>query len=445
MSLEKAIEEIKKMFWGVLKGKFNPDEEEEVKAHLITNLATLTSYAKTCLPPEQQEEYEDHFKKAKDALLKFDSAGPWFRELPEMIDTVYNIITHANMLQIEYHRFSGEGDDAVQFFQSKLETIEMSVASLNEDLKKIKIQMETIFQLQGQKIQEPLEKEKPPQVEVSNEIEPEIEVEEETEEAIEEEEEEEEEEVELEEPDTEEPEEEKVEEITVDTKELIEGIELASQYEFEQEPFMQTIESEQESLKKLAGLLSALDPGDDTVISPLTEKLMAIGEDDEITISEEPAVIEEGLSDTELEEVQEFHRSVSRVSKVLSTPHYEEDAAKFVSSIKETIAHVSQEKDLEAGEKSALTKIIEEETGELEKAPVQTDDIQNIIKHLESKRQKAIERIQQLEQALNTEKIDEEEWQELRIKAERHMLRVEDTLDGYKRYLEKLQSQDIGS
>ena len=437
MSLEKAIEEIKKMFWGVLKGKFNPDEEEEVKAHLITNLATLTSYAKTCLPPEQQEDYEDHFNKAKDALLKFDSAGPWFRELPEMIDTVYNIITHANMLQIEYHRFSGEGDDAVQFFQSKLETIEMNIASLNEDLKKIKIQMETILQLQGQKIQEPIEKEKPPQAEVSEEIEPEVEVEGEPEEIIDE--------VELEEPDIEELEGEEEEEITVDTKELIEGIELASQYEFEQEPFMQTIESEQESLKKLANLLSALDPGDDAVISPLTEKLMAIGEEDEITISEEPVVVEEGLSDAELEEVQEFHRSVSRISKVLSTPHYEEDAAKFVSSIKETIAHVSQEKDLEVGEKSALTKIIEEETGEIEKAPVQTDDIQNIIKHLESKRQKAIERIQQLEQALNSEKIDEEEWQELRIKAERHMLRVEDTLDGYKRYLEKLQSQDIGS
>ncbi|MCG3222802.1 MAG: hypothetical protein H7641_15590, partial [Candidatus Heimdallarchaeota archaeon] len=104
MSLEKSIEEIKKMFWGVLKGKFSPDEEEDVKAHLITNLATLTSYAKSYLPPEQQEEYEKHFSKAKDVLLKFDSAGPWFRELPEMIDTIYNIITHANMLQIEYRR-----------------------------------------------------------------------------------------------------------------------------------------------------------------------------------------------------------------------------------------------------------------------------------------------------------------------------------------------------
>jgi hypothetical protein len=64
-----------------------------------------------------------------------------------------------------------------------------------------------------------------------------------------------------------------------------------------------------------------------------------------------------------------------------------------------------------------------------------------VIKHLETRRQKAIERIQQLEHALNSEKIDEEEWQELRIKAERHMLRVEDTLDGYKRYLTKLKSQ----
>ncbi|TET74496.1 MAG: hypothetical protein E3J43_09770, partial [Candidatus Heimdallarchaeota archaeon] len=114
MSLEKAIEEIKTMFWGVLKGKFNPEEEEDVKTHLITNLATLSSYVKTCLPPEQQKEYEKHFSTAKDILLKFDSAGPWFRELPEMIDTVYNVITYANMLQIEYHRFSGTENDTLQ-------------------------------------------------------------------------------------------------------------------------------------------------------------------------------------------------------------------------------------------------------------------------------------------------------------------------------------------
>ncbi|MHA2357659.1 MAG: hypothetical protein ACXABK_02680 [Candidatus Heimdallarchaeaceae archaeon] len=113
MSLEQAIEEIKKMFWGVLKGKFSPDEEEDVKAHLITNLATLTSYAKSYLPPEQQEEYEIQFSKAKDVLLKFDSAGPWFRELPEMIDTIYNVITHANMLQIEYRRFSGADNNSI--------------------------------------------------------------------------------------------------------------------------------------------------------------------------------------------------------------------------------------------------------------------------------------------------------------------------------------------
>ncbi|MHA2357658.1 MAG: hypothetical protein ACXABK_02675 [Candidatus Heimdallarchaeaceae archaeon] len=227
-----------------------------------------------------------------------------------------------------------------------------------------------------------------------------------------------------------------------DTQDLIEGIELASQFEFEQEPFMQTIESEQESLKKLAGLLSALDPGDDTVISPLTEKLMSLGDDEEISIIEETPILEEGLSDEEIAQAQEYQKSVSRLGKVLSAPAYQQEAAEFVSSIKETIAHVTKEKDVGKKEKSKLTKIIEAETGEeVEKPPVQTDDIQNIITHLESRREKAIQRIQQLEEALNTEKIDEEEWHELRIKAERHMLRIEDTLDGYKRYLDKLQSQ----
>ena len=83
--------------------------------------------------------------------------------------------------------------------------------------------------------------------------------------------------------------------------------------------------------------------------------------------------------------------------------------------------------------------MIEAESDETEKSPVQSEDIQNIITHLESKRQKALERIQQLEQALNSEKIDEEEWQELRIKAEKHVLRIEDTLDGYRRYIKKIQ------
>ncbi len=450
MSLEKAIEEIKKMFWGVLKGKFSPEEEEDVKAHLISNLATLTSYAKTCLPPEQQEEYENHFSKAKDVLLKFDSAGPWFRELPEMIDTVYNVITHANMLQIEYHRFSGIENEALQFFTSKLETLEMKVNSFSEEIKKIKRQMSIILQskefpeIKKEQLEEAeaedTTEEEAPIVEVEEKIE--FEEPKEAEQL---------EEVELKDPEVAEelPEEVVEEPIETDAKELIEGIELASQYEFEQEPFMQTIESEQEALKQLAHLLSALDPGDDTVISPLTEKLITLGEDEggeaaaeEAPIIDESKIIDEGLSEEESADIHKYRTSVSRLSHVLSTPSSEEDAAQFVSSIKKTIADVSQEPAYEEDEKSPLTKLIEAETGEAERPPVQTDDIQDVILHLETRRQKAIERIQQLEQALNSEKIDEDEWQELRIKAEQHMLRIEDTLDGYKRYFDKLQTQD---
>jgi len=451
MSLEKAIEEIKKMFWGVLKGKFSPEEEEDVKAHLISNLATLTSYAKTCLPPEQQEEYENHFSRAKDVLLKFDSAGPWFRELPEMIDTVYNVITHANMLQIEYHRFSGIENETLQFFTSKIETLEMKVTSISEEMKKIKRQMSIILQtkelpeIKEELIEEVIVEDTSEGESTIPEVEEQIEFEK-TKEA------EQLEEVEL---DVAKEDEEKLPEeviektIETDAKELIEGIELASQYEFEPEPFMQTIESEQEALKQLAHLLSALDPGDDNIISPLTEKLITLGEDEEreavatdAPIIDESKIIDEGLSEEDSADIHKYRTSVSRLSHVLSTPSSEEDAAQFVSSIKKTIADVSQEPDYAEEEKSPLTKLIEAETGEVERPPVQTDDIQDVISHLESRRQKAIERIQQLEQALNSEKIDEDEWQELRIKAEQHMLRIEDTLDGYKRYFDKLQSQD---
>ena len=443
MTLEKSIEEIKKMFWGVLKGQFNPEEEEDVKTHLITNLATLTSYAKTCLPPDQMKEYEKHFTKAKNVILKFDTAGPWFRELPEMIDTVYNVITYANMLQIEYHRFTGTERDDTQFVNTKLETLEMQVNSLIEEIKKIKKQISASSQIH-QPISIDETKSELLKSEILEEETIESQIEEETDTTP----------IEIKEVEmSKESVEETVEEVEVeveaidDSQDLIDGIELASQYEFEQEPFVQNIESEQEALKQLANLLSALDPGDDTVISPLTEKLMTIGDEDEIEkldevpSIEESTIVEEGLSEEEIAEVHEFRSSVSRLSHVLSTPTEIEDAADFVSSIKKTIADVSKDKDLEVGEKSKLTKIIEAETGETEKPPIQSEDIENVIKHLETRRQKAIERIQQLEDALNSEKIDEEEWQELRIKAERHMLRVEDTLDGYKRYLAKLQTK----
>ncbi|MCG3223209.1 MAG: hypothetical protein H7647_01995 [Candidatus Heimdallarchaeota archaeon] len=445
MNLEEAIEEIKKMFWGVLKGEYNPDEEENVKAHLITNLATLTSFAKSFLPLEQQEEYEKHFQKAKDVLLKFDSAGPWFRELPEMTDTVYNVITHANMLQIEYQRSVAVDNDALQYLNAKLESLELSLHSLNEEIKKIKAK--TSKSPKGEIIEKETVSEK--KVEVIHEIDTKEkeEVIKDTlseKEAFDEETKGEGADEEIDTTKTETASEMKdeivikeKEDISSDAKDLIEGIELASQYEFEQEPFMQTMESEQESLRKLASLLTALDPGDDSVISPLTEKLLTLG-DDISSIPEQELIIDEGLTDEELEEVHAFRTSVSRLGSVLSAPEGEEDAAEFVSSIKKTIAHVSEEKDIEPEEKSPLTKMIEAESGETEKPPVQSEDIQNIITHLESKRQKALERIQQLEQALNSEKIDEEEWQELRIKAEKHVLRIEDTLDGYRRYIKKI-------
>ncbi|MBY9000947.1 MAG: hypothetical protein KGD64_08545 [Candidatus Heimdallarchaeota archaeon] len=454
MNLEEAIEEIKKMFWGVLKGEYNPDEEENVKAHLITNLATLTSFAKSFLPLEQQEEYEKQFSKAKDVFLKFDSAGPWFRELPEMTDTVYNVITHANMLQIEYQRSLAVDNDALQYLSAKIESLEMGFHSINEELKKLKGKAVKLPQAEISEVEvKPTEKIEPKEI---GEDEASLEVDSEEEDLIEvisseisEFDEEIEEEGEVDEVESVETETKskikdeiiikEKEDISTDAKDLIEGIELASQYEFEQEPFMQTLESEQESLKKLANLLTALDPGDDSVISPLTEKLMTLG-DDIPSIPEQQSIMDEGLTEEELEEVHAFRSSVSRLGGVLSAPEDEEDTAQFVSSIKKTIAHVSDEKDIEPEEKSALTKMIEAESGEVEKPPVQSDDVQNIITHLESKRQRALERIQQLEQALNSEKIDEEEWQELRIKAEKHVLRIEDTLDGYRRYKKKIQS-----
>lgn len=452
MSLEKAIEEIKKIFWGVIKGEFSPDEEEDVKAHLISLLATLTSFAKSFLPPDRLEEYEKHFSDAKDILQKFDSAGPWFRELPEMMNTIYNVITFANMLQIEYQRYSGVETDSLQFISSKLEALEMRVNSVQTELKKINSYLPVIFEKIGVPTfaikEEPVEQEELTEQEEDGEeekvsenelleiIDPDLTIIEETEAG--------------------EPQQEDLLEVEKgkskanNAQDLIEGIELASHYEPDpsHKPIIESLMTEKESLAKLANLLTVLDSSDDNIISPLTKKLISLGENDEVVSQEGVSIeetmseikIEEGMSEDDIQEIHDFRESVSRLGSILTKPQSKTEAASFVSTIKETIATVSSKKEVEISEKSKLTKIIEEESEEAERQPVQSVDIQNVITHLETKRLKAVERIQQLEQTINSENVDEEEWQDLMIKSQKHLLRIEDTLDGYKRYLTKLKS-----
>lgn len=452
MSLEKAIEEIKKIFWGVIKGEFSPDEEEDVKAHLISLLATLTSFAKSFLPPDRLEDYEKHFSDAKDILQKFDSAGPWFRELPEMMNTIYNVITFANMLQIEYQRYSGVETDSLQFISSKLEALEMRVNSVQTELKKINSYLPVIFEKIGIPTfvvkeepadqeeladqEEVVEEEKVPDNELLEIIDSDLTIIEETE--------------------AREPQKEDLLEVgkgkskANNAQDLIEGIELASQYkpDSSHKPIIESLMTEKESLAKLANLLTVLDSNNDNIISPLTKKLISLGENDEILSQEGVSIeetmsgieIEEGMSEEDIQDIHDFRESVSRLSSILTTPQSKTEAASFVSTIKETIATVSSEKEVEISEKSKLTKIIEEQSEEVEGQPVQSVDIQNVITHLETKRLKAVERIQQLEQTINSENVDEEEWQDLMIKSQKHLLRIEDTLDGYKRYLTKLKS-----
>ncbi|MHA1686314.1 MAG: hypothetical protein ACTSYD_07860 [Candidatus Heimdallarchaeaceae archaeon] len=490
MILEEVIEEIKKMFWGVLKGQFSPDEEEDIKTRLITALAQLTAYAKTVLPIEQQEQYELQFSKAKDILLKFDSAGPWFQELPEMVNTVYNVITYASMLQIECRRHNAVENEVVQYFNQKIEMLELAIENLKKHISSLtkkltyeklptalspekevtdkegaiveEIKETSVKQPETQKTEEAYESirtdedEEQPISVATAEMEDKTETEEQPSIISEE--------ITTTEPETEEQPSIISEEITTtepetvsqelsndtkrDAEDLIEGIEIMSQYETK--TVDTSLESEQQSLTHLAKLLSALSSEEDNILSPLTERLIALDETpEEISITQEEPLLREleeaeteDMTDEELEGIRKFRESVERISKALVALQTQNEAANFVSTIKETIANVSHQGIEEVGQRTKLTKIIEEETGETTtQSPVNINDIENIIQHLEMRRTKTLERIQQLEQALVSEKIDEEELQDLMIKTQKHLLRIEDTLDGYKRYLEKLKKQ----
>ncbi|UJG42402.1 MAG: hypothetical protein K9W46_08300 [Candidatus Heimdallarchaeum endolithica] len=462
--IEDAVEEIKQMFWGVLKGSYNPEEEEDVKVRLITALSSLTAFAKSFLPEEQQQEYEEQFSQARSILQRFDSAGPWFRELPEMIDAVYNILTYANVLQIEVQRYKDLNNDALQYYNIKLEKMEMKLNSLENELRKIKTYIKeksTKEELKESETTEEEKEEKLLQTQDTSEKEIIIQAEEEvkeeskllqTEEAIR-----------IEEPETtkeisiselEEVPTEKISttpsNISEEDINLIEGIELASKLEEDHIPIKESLETESESLQKLANLLQALDPGDDLVLSPLTQKLLKLSVDEEKTeiIEEKRHELQIDTQEqvgTELETVSEttdvsVPSSVDRLSDILASPDKVQDAATFISAIRDTIEQVAKQTD-DDSTSTPLTRIIEAETGQTDETPLSITDIENIISHLENKRENAIERVKKLEKIIATEKMDEAEWQDLMINAQQHLLRIEDTLDGYKRVLNKLRMQ----
>ncbi|MHA1865357.1 MAG: hypothetical protein ACTSWZ_02525 [Candidatus Heimdallarchaeaceae archaeon] len=462
--IEDAVEEIKQMFWGVLKGSYNPEEEEDVKVRLITALSSLTAFAKSFLPEEQQQEYEEQFSQARSILQRFDSAGPWFRELPEMIDAVYNILTYANVLQIEVQRYKDLNNDALQYYNIKLEKMEMKLNSLENEVRKIKTYIKEKSTKEELKESETIEEEKEEKILQTQEtsekeiiIQADEEIKEEskllqTEETIR-----------IEEPETtkeistselEEVPTEKISTTPSNVSEedinLIEGIELASKLEEDHIPIKESLETESESLQKLANLLQALDPGDDLVLSPLTQKLLKLSVDEEKTeiIEEKRQELEIDTQDqvgTESEAVSEttdvsVPSSADRLSDILASPDKVQDAATFISAIRDTIEQVAKQTD-DDSTSTPLTRIIEAETGQSDETPLSITDIENIISHLENKRENAIERVKKLEKIIATEKIDEAEWQDLMINAQQHLLRIEDTLDGYKRVLNKLRMQ----
>ncbi|MHA1869198.1 MAG: hypothetical protein ACTSVB_00165 [Candidatus Heimdallarchaeaceae archaeon] len=462
--IEDAVEEIKQMFWGVLKGSYNPEEEEDVKVRLITALSSLTAFAKSFLPEEQQQEYEEQFSQARSILQRFDSAGPWFRELPEMIDAVYNILTYANVLQIEVQRYKDLNNDALQYYNIKLEKMEMKLNSLENEVRKIKTYIKEKSTKEELKESETIEEEKEEKILQTQEtsekeiiIQADEEIKEEskllqTEETIR-----------IEEPETtkeistselEEVPTEKISttpsNISEEDINLIEGIELASKLEEDHIPIKESLETESESLQKLANLLQALDPGDDLVLSPLTQKLLKLSVDEEKTeiIEEKRQELEIDTQDqvgTESEAVSEttdvsVPSSADRLSDILASPDKVQDAATFISAIRDTIEQVAKQTD-DDSTSTPLTRIIEAETGQSDETPLSITDIENIISHLENKRENAIERVKKLEKIIATEKIDEAEWQDLMINAQQHLLRIEDTLDGYKRVLNKLRMQ----
>jgi len=124
LNLEKAIEKLENAYRAMLNGDFTPEEEARARVQMLSFLSTiraaaLASSGNTAKSLAKKTEH------VKNLLIAFDPYGPWFREVNELVDGVYDLITTAKTIKLE------------ETIQKPPANLDIKLNELNQNLEKL--------------------------------------------------------------------------------------------------------------------------------------------------------------------------------------------------------------------------------------------------------------------------------------------------------------------
>lgn len=130
MNLEKAIEKLENTYRAMLNGDFTPEEEARARVQMLSFLSTIraAALASTGVTAESLADKTEHIK---NLLIAFDPYGPWFREVNELVDGIYDLITTAKTIKLEetIHRPPIDLDAKLNELNQNLEKLSLTVSS----------------------------------------------------------------------------------------------------------------------------------------------------------------------------------------------------------------------------------------------------------------------------------------------------------------------------
>ncbi|MFX0096508.1 MAG: hypothetical protein ACFE7E_01975 [Candidatus Hodarchaeota archaeon] len=100
MDLEKAIEKLENAYRAMLNGDFTPEEEARARVQMLSFLSTIRAAA-LASSGNTAKSLAKKTENVKNLLIAFDPYGPWFREVNELVDEVYDLIATAKTIKLE--------------------------------------------------------------------------------------------------------------------------------------------------------------------------------------------------------------------------------------------------------------------------------------------------------------------------------------------------------
>lgn len=137
MNLEKAIEKLENTYRAMLNGDFTPEEEARARVQMLSFLSTIRAAA-LASTGRAAESLADKTEHIKNLLIAFDPYGPWFREVNELVDGIYDLITTAKTIRLEetIHRPPANLDARLNELNQSLEKLSSTVSSEVSTLRK---------------------------------------------------------------------------------------------------------------------------------------------------------------------------------------------------------------------------------------------------------------------------------------------------------------------